>query len=193
MQLRAVGRRCSTGSATVLGDLAQGTTPWATESWEASLGHLGKPAGIIEILVRGFRVPTSVIDYAARLLPSMAPGLDPPVSMRENPGRLEIVRVDVPSLYERVATSVVEYAREPGRSVSSHLTLRLSQSRKSYPSGELVMGCWAPTTETSTIRLMSFRPPLQKGWSSTESSSSSHPPSQRPSLTGARDCAGSMS
>jgi len=124
MQLRAVGRRCSTGSTTVLGDLAQGTTPWATESWEASLGHLGKPAGIIEILVRGFRVPTSVIDYAARLLPSMAPGLDPPVSMRENPGRLEIVRVDVPSLYERVATSVVEYAREPGRSVSSHLTLR---------------------------------------------------------------------
>ena len=32
MQLRAVGRRCSTGSATVLGDLAQGTTPWATAS-----------------------------------------------------------------------------------------------------------------------------------------------------------------
>src|SRR5450759_2235674 len=38
MQLRAVGRRCSTGSATVLGDLAQGTTPWATDSWKASLG-----------------------------------------------------------------------------------------------------------------------------------------------------------
>ena len=27
MQLRAVGRRCSTGSTTVLGDIAQGTTP----------------------------------------------------------------------------------------------------------------------------------------------------------------------
>ena len=34
MQLRAVGRRCSTGSATVLGDIAQGTTPWATDSWD---------------------------------------------------------------------------------------------------------------------------------------------------------------
>ena len=34
MMLRAVGRRCSTGSATVLGDLAQATTPWATRSWE---------------------------------------------------------------------------------------------------------------------------------------------------------------
>ena len=37
MQLRAVGRRCSTGSATVLGDIAQGTTPWATDSWASSL------------------------------------------------------------------------------------------------------------------------------------------------------------
>jgi DNA helicase IV len=114
MQLRAVGRRCSTGSATVLGDLAQGTTPWATESWEASLRHLGKPASIIEILVRGFRVPASVIDYAAQLLPSMAPGLGAPVSVRENPGRLEIERVDAALLYDRVARSVVEYAREPG-------------------------------------------------------------------------------
>ena len=114
MQLRAVGRRCSTGSATILGDLAQGTTPWATDSWETSLGHLGKPTGLIEILVRGFRVPASVIDFAARLLPSMAPGLDPPVSVRDNPGRLEILRVDAASLYERVATSVAEYASEPG-------------------------------------------------------------------------------
>ena len=41
MQLRAVGRRCSTGAATVLGDIAQGTTPWATPSWEVALEHLG--------------------------------------------------------------------------------------------------------------------------------------------------------
>jgi DNA helicase IV len=114
MQLRAVGRRCSTGSATVLGDLAQGTTPWATESWKTSLRHLGKPAGIIEVLVRGFRVPASVIDYAAQLLPWMAPGLGAPVSVRENPGRLEVERVEAARLYDRVAMSVVEYAREPG-------------------------------------------------------------------------------
>jgi len=114
MQLRAVGRRCSTGSATVLGDLAQGTTPWATDSWESSLGHLGKPDGVIEILERGFRVPASVIDYAARLLPSIAPGLGPPVSVRDNPGRLEIVRVDGAGLHDRVARAVTETAREPG-------------------------------------------------------------------------------
>jgi len=114
MQLRAVGRRCSTGSATVLGDLAQGTTPWATDSWESSLRHLGKPDGVIEILERGFRVPASVIDFAARLLPSMAPGLGVPVSVRDNPGRLEIVRVDHAGLYDRVAESVAQASREPG-------------------------------------------------------------------------------
>ena len=42
--LRAVGRRCSTGSATVLGDLAQGTTPWATRRWDDALGHWASPA-----------------------------------------------------------------------------------------------------------------------------------------------------
>jgi len=114
MQLRAVGRRCSTGSATVLGDLAQGTTPWATDSWEASMGHLGKADAVIEILVRGFRVPASVIDFAARLLPSMAPDLGAPVSVRENPGRLEIVRVDIDALYDAVAAAVERSAREPG-------------------------------------------------------------------------------
>ncbi|WP_434099623.1 HelD family protein [Streptomyces minutiscleroticus] len=86
MQYRAVGRRCSTGSATVLGDLAQGTTPWATRSWEEALGHLGKDDAVVEELTAGFRVPTDVITYASRLLPHIAPGLTPVASVRENPG-----------------------------------------------------------------------------------------------------------
>ncbi|MFJ1732438.1 HelD family protein [Streptomyces sp. NPDC088254] len=86
MQYRAVGRRCSTGSATVLGDLAQGTTPWATRSWPEALAHLGKPDAVIEELTAGFRVPTDVIGYASRLLPHIAPGLTPVASVRENPG-----------------------------------------------------------------------------------------------------------
>ncbi|MFB7505391.1 HelD family protein [Streptomyces broussonetiae] len=90
MQYRAVGRRCSTGSATVLGDLAQGTTPWATRSWDEALGHLGKREGVIEELTAGFRVPTDVITYASRLLPHIAPGLTPVASVRENPGFFEV-------------------------------------------------------------------------------------------------------
>ncbi|GHF79656.1 HelD family protein [Streptomyces griseosporeus] len=90
MQYRAVGRRCTTGSATVLGDLAQGTTPWATRSWEEALAHLGKPDAVVEELTAGFRVPTDVIAYASRLLPHIAPGLTPVASVRENPGFFEV-------------------------------------------------------------------------------------------------------
>ncbi|MFI9646633.1 HelD family protein [Streptomyces sp. NPDC052040] len=90
MQYRAVGRRCTTGSATVLGDLAQGTTPWATRSWQEALAHLGKPEAVVEELTAGFRVPTDVIAYASRLLPHIAPGLAPVASVRENPGFFEV-------------------------------------------------------------------------------------------------------
>ena len=69
MQLRALGRRCRNGSATVLGDLAQGTTPWSTASWESVLNHLGQDGGEVTELTLGFRVPREVLDYAARLLP----------------------------------------------------------------------------------------------------------------------------
>ena len=97
MQYRAVGRRCSTGSATVLGDLAQGTTPWATRSWDEALAHLGKSDGVIEELTAGFRVPTDVITYASRLLPHIAPGLTPVASVRENPGFFDLREISGPA------------------------------------------------------------------------------------------------
>ncbi|MDX2648252.1 AAA family ATPase [Streptomyces sp. PA03-1a] len=93
MQYRAVGRRCSTGSATVLGDLAQGTTPWATGTWEEALEHLGKPGSRVEELTQGFRVPLEVIAYASRLLPEIAPGLKEATSVRENPGAFSVTEV----------------------------------------------------------------------------------------------------
>jgi DNA helicase IV len=112
MQLRAVGRRCSTAAATVLGDLAQGTTPWASNDWATSLAHLGKPDATIEVLERGYRVPATVIDFASRLLPAIAPGVAAPLSVRENPGRLDLV------LTSDTRTAVVDAVRtalaEPG-------------------------------------------------------------------------------
>ncbi|MGO1336605.1 MAG: AAA family ATPase, partial [Cellulosimicrobium funkei] len=88
MMLRALGRWARTGSLTVLGDLAQATTPWGVSSWTDALTHLGKPDGHVEQLTAGFRVPGDVIEYAARLLPSIAPDLDPPVAVRRARGEL---------------------------------------------------------------------------------------------------------
>ncbi|GAB3150227.1 HelD family protein [Microbispora hainanensis] len=92
MQLRALGRRCRTGSATVLGDLAQGTTPWSARSWKTVLDHLGQPSGEVTELTLGFRVPHEVLGFAARLLPSVAPDLAPPRSLRPGAGSLSVRR-----------------------------------------------------------------------------------------------------
>jgi DNA helicase IV len=93
MELRVIGRRAGTASATVLGDIAQGTTPWATESWTAALGHLGATDAHVEILRQGFRVPAAVVALSARLLPMIAPAVDPPEPVRANPGRLDVIPV----------------------------------------------------------------------------------------------------
>ncbi|MEV6106065.1 AAA family ATPase [Streptomyces sp. NPDC051940] len=107
MQYRAVGRRCTTGSATVLGDIAQGTTPWATASWEEALAHLGKSGAQVEELTTGFRVPRAVIAYASRLLPSIAPGLREATSIRESQGDLVIRPVAADELDLAVAEACV--------------------------------------------------------------------------------------
>lgn len=114
MQYRAVGRRCSTGSATVLGDLAQGTTPWATASWAQALAHLGKPDAVVEELTAGFRVPREVIAYASRLLPAISPGLTEVASVRESPGSLEVRAVDADASAGAVVAACVESLRHEG-------------------------------------------------------------------------------
>ena len=79
-----------------------------------SMTLAGKPGSHVEILDRGFRVPASVIEYAARLLPSMAAGLGAPVSVRDNPGRLEVAEVEETEVLGH-AVDVVSHERlEPG-------------------------------------------------------------------------------
>jgi DNA helicase IV len=114
MELRAVGRRCSTGAATVLGDIAQGTTPWATASWPALLGHLGKPGAAVRELGVGYRVPRQILGFASRLLPSIATGLRPAVSLRSDDASLSVVPVPVGDLLREVAAVCSRALAVPG-------------------------------------------------------------------------------
>jgi DNA helicase IV len=107
MQCRAVGRRCTTGSATVLGDLAQGTSATASESWTETLAHMGKSDGRVQVLERGYRVPREVVEFAARLLPVAAPGVRAPASIRAASGSLRVKSVQAAD----VARAVVEACR----------------------------------------------------------------------------------
>ena len=114
MEVRAIGRRCATGAATVLGDIAQGTTPWAATSWPEMLGHLGKPAAAVHELDIGYRVPREILDYASRLLPLIAPGLAAAVSLRADPEALAVVRVGREALGGRVAAACATALAGPG-------------------------------------------------------------------------------
>ncbi|WP_017626902.1 HelD family protein [Nocardiopsis chromatogenes] len=90
MQCRAVARRVPAGSVTVLGDIAQGTAPAAARTWADLLRHLGKEDARMQVLSRGYRVPAQIIDFAARLLPEIAPDLPAPSAARQAPGALRI-------------------------------------------------------------------------------------------------------
>ncbi|MET9337687.1 ATP-binding domain-containing protein [Nonomuraea sp. NPDC003804] len=76
MQCRAIARRSEYGSLTVLGDLAQGTTPWAAADWADQLKNLGKPDATVIALTTGFRVPAAVVELANGLLDDL--GADVP-------------------------------------------------------------------------------------------------------------------
>jgi DNA helicase IV len=90
MQCRAVARRLAAGSLTVLGDLAQATSPWSSPDWSRTLAGLGRPGTAVRPLTRGYRVPREVLDYANRLLPVIAPGLPPATAIRSEPGSLTV-------------------------------------------------------------------------------------------------------
>ncbi|MGH3302127.1 MAG: HelD family protein [Streptosporangiaceae bacterium] len=114
MQCRAIGRRCATGSATVLGDIAQGTTPWATSSWQQLLGHLGKSEAELCVLDTGYRVPRQILDFASRLLPHIAPDLRPASSVRQDPGALLLRQLGDAGLAHAVAEECADALRAAG-------------------------------------------------------------------------------
>ncbi|WP_082317516.1 HelD family protein [Streptomyces sp. NRRL WC-3549] len=93
MQCRAVARRSPFGSLTVLGDLAQGTTPWAARAWPELLAHLGRPETPVTALTAGFRVPGAVAELANRLLAHLDVDVPPCRPMRRD-GGLAFTRAD---------------------------------------------------------------------------------------------------
>ena len=71
--LRCIGRRSPNGSMTILGDLAQSTTPAGQRDWDDALEWLRPSAGSVACevahLTIGYRVPAPILDVANRLLP----------------------------------------------------------------------------------------------------------------------------
>jgi len=114
MECRAIGRRCATGSATVLGDIAQGTTPWATASWRQLLANLGKEDARLRVLDTGYRVPRQILDFASQLLAHIAPGLAPASSVRQEAGSLVIIPAPGDSMPGALTAACADALGRPG-------------------------------------------------------------------------------
>jgi DNA helicase IV len=112
MQCRAVARRLAAGSLTVLGDLAQATSPWSPSDWQETLAGLGRPNTVVRPLTQGYRVPGEVLAYANRLLPLIAPDLPPATAIRSEPGALTVSQVS--ALAGPIADVVTELQNAPG-------------------------------------------------------------------------------
>ncbi|GAA3449067.1 HelD family protein [Dactylosporangium matsuzakiense] len=104
MQARVIARRSEHGSITLLGDLAQGTAPWAARDWRVLLAHLGKPGARVVPLTTGFRVPAAVVALANRLLPALGVDVPEARSLRTD-GALTV------STVADIASAVVEKTR----------------------------------------------------------------------------------
>ncbi len=100
--LRVIGRRSPSGSMTLVGDVAQSTTPAGQERWSDVLSGLAAAGshdhGSVADLTIGYRVPAPILAVANRLLPltgvdatesiSVRTAGDPPAWHRADPDRL---------------------------------------------------------------------------------------------------------
>ncbi|GAA2823943.1 HelD family protein [Kribbella solani] len=164
MQLRALGRRCRTGSATVLGDLAQATTPWAAGSWDLVLGHLDKSDGVVAELGRGFRVPAQIIDFAARLLPEIAPTLGKPSGVRTVADALGIVEADEATLAAQVVAECRAALAGEGSVALIAADDQVGQLRDAITAAGLETALLGETEdEVDTVRLVCVPATLAKG------------------------------
>jgi DNA helicase IV len=94
MQLRMLRRRLTRGAAmTVLGDLAQGTSPWAPADWEEHLGQAGIDVDEVAELRSSYRTTAPLLDFANRILSTIDVNIHPARSVIDNGDEPALIRV----------------------------------------------------------------------------------------------------
>lgn len=83
MQWRMLGRRCPSGSMTLVGDAGQASRPGALGDWDAVLANLPghQPARRVALSVN-YRTPAEIMTVANRVLAAAAAGVEPVQSVR---------------------------------------------------------------------------------------------------------------
>ncbi len=115
MQVRVVARRSANGSMTLVGDMAQSTGPWARDDWHDVLAQLPDgPPRVHRELRFGYRVPRQIFDLAGELLPTAAPSVQAPTTVRDGPAEPMIVPVDPAERARVVVAAAADHAADGG-------------------------------------------------------------------------------
>ena len=121
MQLRALARRCPSGSFTLLGDLAQSTGTHRYPDWSTLTEHLDLPNGWEQQeLTLGYRIPSQVMHTAVPAAVAASDLTTFPTTLRTpRDGELTMSRVEGEDLAEEVRRRVHELLDQKGeRSVA---------------------------------------------------------------------------
>jgi DNA helicase IV len=140
MALRMIARRVPKGSLTVLGDLAQATSPGSQTSWDAIAASLDADDGARAELVTGYRLPAAILDWACRLLTVAAPGLTPPQSVRTGGAPPRLVEGSDATVVDLAAAAVAEVADRWGLVGVIAPTGRLADLRAALGAGGIEVG-----------------------------------------------------
>jgi DNA helicase IV len=108
--LRCIGRRSPSGSMTLLGDLAQSTTPAGQRDWGDVLRLLRAEAAEVAHLTIGYRVPAPILDMANLLLPHTGVAAEASRSVRLE-GDPPAMRAVAPGDPADLAAAVVDEVR----------------------------------------------------------------------------------
>jgi DNA helicase IV len=107
VSLRVIGRRSPQGSMTILGDLAQSTTPAGQQDWNEALAHIRAPAAQVAVLTIGYRVPGPILEAANRLLPFTDVSSEPSRSVRLEGLPPSVRVVESSELFDAVTVEVL--------------------------------------------------------------------------------------
>ncbi len=107
MAARMIGRYSLSGSMTLVGDVAQATSPFGKRTWNDIVAPLTKsdPVHLVELEVN-YRTPQEVMDIAGGLLKVFAPELKPTTPIRRSGEAVEIFMSGRDELFSSVAEVV---------------------------------------------------------------------------------------
>jgi DNA helicase IV len=119
MQWRMVGRRCPSGSMTLVGDFGQSSRPGALHDWDAVRAELpgDEPARVVTLSVN-YRTPAEIMTLADRFVAAAAPGVSPARSVRSTGRPPQFLATDDAAELLRVVADAAQNGKGEGGSTA---------------------------------------------------------------------------